>query len=74
MTSSWALPWVRVGPWSGAALAMSPVTPSSAVEALRAVLLQGGCKDVEQCLAQDGGWALLKTSAGHEEGVSRLAR
>ncbi|XP_058515412.1 maestro heat-like repeat-containing protein family member 1 isoform X1 [Ochotona princeps] len=58
----------------GAASAAGSLEPcSSAVEALRAVLLQGSCKDVEQCLEQDGGWALLRTSAGHEEGVSRLA-
>ncbi|XP_062043852.1 maestro heat-like repeat-containing protein family member 1 isoform X5 [Lepus europaeus] len=46
---------------------------SSAVDALRAVLLQGGSKDVEQCMEMEGGWALLRTSAGHEEGVTRLA-
>ncbi|XP_061294016.1 maestro heat-like repeat-containing protein family member 1 isoform X3 [Bos javanicus] len=46
---------------------------SSAVDALQAVLVRGGNEDVVQCMELDGGWQLLRTSAGHEEGVTRLA-
>ncbi|XP_070238671.1 maestro heat-like repeat-containing protein family member 1 isoform X4 [Bos mutus] len=46
---------------------------SSAVDALQAVLVRGGNEDVVQCVGLDGGWQLLRTSAGHEEGVTRLA-
>ncbi|XP_065759602.1 maestro heat-like repeat-containing protein family member 1 isoform X5 [Muntiacus reevesi] len=46
---------------------------SSAVDALQAVLVRGGNEDVVQHMELDGGWQLLKTSAGHEEGVTRLA-
>ena len=46
----------------------------SAVDALQAVLVRGGNEDVVQCVGLDGGWQLLRTSAGHEEGVTRLAR
>lgn len=47
---------------------------SSAVDALRAVLLQGGSEDVVQRMELEGGWESLRTSAGHEDGVARLAR
>lgn len=58
----------------GASTAPGGLEPcSSAVDALQAVLLRGGSKDVEQCMELEGGWALLRTSAGHEEGVTRLA-
>ncbi|XP_060275917.1 maestro heat-like repeat-containing protein family member 1 isoform X2 [Ovis aries] len=46
---------------------------SSAVDALQAVLIRSGNEDVVQHMELDGGWQLLKTSAGHEEGVTRLA-
>ncbi|XP_022410985.1 maestro heat-like repeat-containing protein family member 1 isoform X2 [Delphinapterus leucas] len=46
---------------------------SSAVDALQAVLLRGGNDDVVQRMELEGGWQLLRTSAGHEEGVTRLA-
>ncbi|XP_026987887.1 maestro heat-like repeat-containing protein family member 1 isoform X6 [Sagmatias obliquidens] len=46
---------------------------SSAVDALQAVLLRGGSDDVVQRMELEGGWQLLRTSAGHEEGVTRLA-
>ncbi|XP_008068180.1 maestro heat-like repeat-containing protein family member 1 [Carlito syrichta] len=47
---------------------------SSAVDALRVVLLRGGSEDVVQCMELEGGWELLRASAGHEEGTTRLAR
>lgn len=47
---------------------------SSAVDALQAVLVRGGNEDVVQHMELNGGWQLLKTSAGHEEGVTQLAR
>lgn len=50
------------------------VSPSSAVDALQAMLLRGGNEDVVQRVELEGGWQLLRTSAGHEEGVARLAR
>uniref|UniRef100_A0A452F4X2 Maestro heat like repeat family member 1 n=1 Tax=Capra hircus TaxID=9925 RepID=A0A452F4X2_CAPHI len=46
---------------------------SSAVDALQAVLIRSGNEDVVQRMELDGGWQLLKTSAGHEEGVTQLA-
>ncbi|XP_040117477.1 maestro heat-like repeat-containing protein family member 1 isoform X3 [Oryx dammah] len=46
---------------------------SSAVDALQAMLVRGGNEDVVQRMELDGGWQLLKTSAGHEEGVTQLA-
>ncbi|XP_054446562.1 maestro heat-like repeat-containing protein family member 1 isoform X2 [Pteronotus mesoamericanus] len=46
---------------------------SSSVDALRAALLRGGSEDVVQRLELEGGWELLRTSAGHEDGVARLA-
>lgn len=51
-----------------------PCLRSSAVDALQAVLLRGGNDDVVQRMELEGGWQLLRTSAGHEEGVTRLAR
>ena len=51
-----------------------PCLRSSAVDALQAVLLRGGNDDVVQHMELEGGWQLLRTSAGHEEGVTRLAR
>ncbi|KAL0599302.1 Maestro heat-like repeat-containing protein family member 1, partial [Plecturocebus cupreus] len=57
------------------ALATRNLEPcSSAVDTLRAVLLRSGSEDVAQRMDQEGGWELLRTSAGHEEGVTRLAR
>lgn len=53
---------------------LCPYLRSSAVDALQAVLVRGGNEDVVQCMELDGGWQLLRTSAGHEEGVTRLAR
>ncbi|XP_045417179.1 maestro heat-like repeat-containing protein family member 1 isoform X3 [Lemur catta] len=47
---------------------------SSAVDALRAMLLRGGSEDVMQDMELEGGWELLRTSAGHEEGTTQLAR
>ncbi|XP_069322860.1 maestro heat-like repeat-containing protein family member 1 isoform X2 [Eulemur rufifrons] len=47
---------------------------SSAVDALRAMLLRGGSEDVLQDVELEGGWELLRTSAGHEEGTTQLAR
>ncbi|KAM8786647.1 maestro heat-like repeat-containing protein family member 1 isoform 1-T1 [Rhynchonycteris naso] len=46
---------------------------SSAVDALRAALLRGGSEDVVQRVELEGGWESLRTSAGHEDGVARLA-
>ncbi|KAM4865340.1 maestro heat-like repeat-containing protein family member 1 [Thomomys bottae] len=46
---------------------------SSAVEALQVLLLQGGSQGVVQCLEQQGGWELIRTPAGHEDGVTQLA-
>lgn len=46
---------------------------SSAVDALQAMLLRGGNEDVVQRMELEGGWQLLRTSAGHEQGVTRLA-
>ncbi|EFB17016.1 hypothetical protein PANDA_011080, partial [Ailuropoda melanoleuca] len=59
---------------AGSALAPRSLEPcSSAVDALQAMLLRGGNEDVVQRLELEGGWQLLRTSAGHEEGVTRLA-
>nr|KAF6270826.1 maestro heat like repeat family member 1 [Myotis myotis] len=56
------------------ALASRTLDPcSTAVDALRAVLLRGGSEDVVQRVELEGGWELLSTSAGHEDGVARLA-
>ncbi|XP_031203259.1 maestro heat-like repeat-containing protein family member 1 isoform X3 [Mastomys coucha] len=46
---------------------------SSAVDALQALLLRSGSQDVLHCVELEGGWELLKTSAGHEDGVAQLA-
>ncbi|XP_055482603.1 maestro heat-like repeat-containing protein family member 1 isoform X2 [Psammomys obesus] len=46
---------------------------SSAVDALQALLLRGGSQDVLQSVELEGGWELLRTSAGHEDGVAQLA-
>ncbi|XP_032111925.1 maestro heat-like repeat-containing protein family member 1 isoform X2 [Sapajus apella] len=57
------------------ALATRNLEPcSSAVDTLRAVLLRSGSEAVAQRMDQEGGWELLRTSAGHEEGATRLAR
>ncbi|EPY76315.1 maestro heat-like repeat-containing protein family member 1 isoform 1, partial [Camelus ferus] len=59
---------------TGSGLASRSLEPcSSAVDALRAMLLRGGSEDVVQHMELEGGWELLGTSAGHEEGVTRLA-
>ncbi|XP_059528532.1 maestro heat-like repeat-containing protein family member 1 isoform X4 [Myotis daubentonii] len=59
---------------SSSALASRTLDPcSTAVDALRAVLLRGGSEDVVQRVELEGGWELLSTSAGHEDGVARLA-
>ncbi|XP_077657290.1 maestro heat-like repeat-containing protein family member 1 isoform X5 [Urocitellus parryii] len=58
---------------TGTAPARSLEPCSSAVDALQALLLRGGSQDVAQCMQLEGGWELLRTSAGHEEGVTRLA-
>lgn len=47
---------------------------SSAVAALQAMLTRGGSEGVVQHMGLEGGWELLRTSAGHEEGVTLLAR
>ncbi|KAK2507399.1 hypothetical protein MC885_010692, partial [Smutsia gigantea] len=47
---------------------------SSAVAALQAMLIRGGSEGVAQRMELEGGWELLRTSAGHEEGVTLLAR
>ncbi|XP_023364135.1 maestro heat-like repeat-containing protein family member 1 isoform X1 [Otolemur garnettii] len=46
---------------------------SCAVDALQAVLLRGGSEGVVQGVELEGGWELLRTSSGHEEGTTRLA-
>ncbi|XP_036904684.1 maestro heat-like repeat-containing protein family member 1 isoform X3 [Sturnira hondurensis] len=59
---------------ASSALAARTLDPcSSAVDALRAALLRGGSEDVVQRVELEGGWASLRTSAGHEDGVTRLA-
>ncbi|XP_077703792.1 maestro heat-like repeat-containing protein family member 1 isoform X2 [Canis aureus] len=58
----------------GSAVAPRSLEPcSSAADALQAMLLRGGNEDVVQRMELEGGWQLLRTSAGHEEGVTRLA-
>ncbi|PNI88752.1 MROH1 isoform 6 [Pan troglodytes] len=57
------------------ALATRNLEPcSSAVDTLRSMLLRSGSEDVVQRMDLEGGWELLRTSAGHEEGATRLAR
>ncbi|XP_070078665.1 maestro heat-like repeat-containing protein family member 1 isoform X6 [Equus caballus] len=59
---------------AGSALAPRNLEPcSSAVDALQTMLLRGGNEDVVQRMELEGAWELLRTSAGHEEGVARLA-
>ncbi|XP_021544524.1 maestro heat-like repeat-containing protein family member 1 isoform X3 [Neomonachus schauinslandi] len=59
---------------AGSAPAPRSLEPcSSAVDALQAMLLRGGNEEVVQRMELEGGWRLLGTSAGHEEGVARLA-
>ncbi|XP_077928000.1 maestro heat-like repeat-containing protein family member 1 isoform X3 [Halichoerus grypus] len=59
---------------AGSAPAPRSLEPcSSAVDALQAMLLRGGSEEVVQRMELEGGWRLLGTSAGHEEGVARLA-
>lgn len=56
------------------ALASRTLDPcSSAVDALRAVLLRGGSEDVVQHVELEGGWELLSSPTGHEDGVAQLA-
>ncbi|XP_042828599.1 maestro heat-like repeat-containing protein family member 1 isoform X1 [Panthera tigris] len=58
----------------GSAVAPRSLEPCScAVDALQAMLLRGGNEDVVRRVELEGGWQLLRTSAGHEEGVTRLA-
>ncbi|KAG8515439.1 Maestro heat-like repeat-containing protein family member 1 [Galemys pyrenaicus] len=64
-------PGPGLGPLAGTVLCLSP---SSAVAALQAVLLRGGSEDVVHCVELEGGWELLRMSAGHEQGVALLAR
>ncbi|XP_051827268.1 maestro heat-like repeat-containing protein family member 1 isoform X3 [Antechinus flavipes] len=47
---------------------------SCAVETLQAMLFRGGSEEVITCMGLEGGWELMKTSEGHEEGVTLLAR
>ncbi|XP_007488818.1 maestro heat-like repeat-containing protein family member 1 isoform X2 [Monodelphis domestica] len=47
---------------------------SCAVETLQAMLSRGGSGEVITCMGLEGGWELMKTSEGHEEGVTLLAR
>ncbi|XP_063583027.1 maestro heat-like repeat-containing protein family member 1 isoform X12 [Pongo abelii] len=57
------------------ALAARNLEPcSSAVDTLRSMLLRSSSEDVVQRMDLEGGWELLRTSAGHEEGAARLAR
>ncbi|XP_058132158.1 maestro heat-like repeat-containing protein family member 1 isoform X3 [Dasypus novemcinctus] len=46
---------------------------SLAVDALQAMLLRAGSEEVVKLVEREGGWELLRTSEGHEEGVARLA-
>ncbi|XP_045152237.1 maestro heat-like repeat-containing protein family member 1 isoform X5 [Echinops telfairi] len=60
---------------SGAPPATRSLEPcSSAVDTLQTMLLRGGSEDVVRHLELEGGWELLRSSEGHEEGVTRLAR
>ncbi|XP_077022638.1 maestro heat-like repeat-containing protein family member 1 isoform X3 [Tamandua tetradactyla] len=62
----------RRGPGSTApARALEPC--SLAVDALQTMLRRAGSEDVVQLMGQEGGWELLRTSEGHEEGVAQLA-
>uniref|UniRef100_A0A452V4Z8 Maestro heat like repeat family member 1 n=1 Tax=Ursus maritimus TaxID=29073 RepID=A0A452V4Z8_URSMA len=56
----------------GAGSALAPRSLEPSVNA-SAMLLRGGNEDVVQRVELEGGWQLLRTSAGHEEGVARLA-
>ncbi|KAM6148277.1 maestro heat-like repeat-containing protein family member 1 [Rhynchocyon petersi] len=47
---------------------------SSATDTLQAMLRRGGSENVVRQLELEGGWELLRTSQGHEEGVTQLAR
>lgn len=59
---------------SSSALASRTLDPCrTAVDALQAVLLRGGSEDVVQRVELEGGWELLSTPTGHEDGVARLA-
>lgn len=65
---------VKGTPWQmGHQIPPNLYTNSSAVDALQALLLRGGSQDVLQCVELEGGWELLRTSAGHEDGVAQLA-
>nr|XP_044999185.1 maestro heat-like repeat-containing protein family member 1 isoform X3 [Jaculus jaculus] len=56
------------------ALATRSLEPcSSAVDTLQTMMLRGGNEDVVQCMELKGGWELLRTSTGHEDGVTHLA-
>ncbi|XP_027713440.1 maestro heat-like repeat-containing protein family member 1 isoform X4 [Vombatus ursinus] len=58
-----------------ASLLASPLPfDSCAVETLQAMLFRGGSGEVITYVGLDGGWELMKTSEGHEEGVTLLAR
>ncbi|XP_037659046.1 maestro heat-like repeat-containing protein family member 1 isoform X4 [Choloepus didactylus] len=58
----------------GAGLAARALEPcSSAVDTLRAMLLRAGSEEVVKVMALEGGWELLRTPEGHEEGVAQLA-
>ncbi|XP_006830837.1 PREDICTED: maestro heat-like repeat-containing protein family member 1 isoform X2 [Chrysochloris asiatica] len=60
---------------SGTPVATRSLDPcGSAVDTLQAMLLRGGSEDVVRHLELEGGWELLRSSEGHEEGVTRLAR
>lgn len=56
---------------SQAARSLEPC--STAVEALRAMLLRGSSEDVVQHMDQEGGWEMLGSPEGHEAGVSLLS-
>lgn len=59
---------------TGSGLAARSLDPCRlAVSALQAVLLRAGSEDVVQSMELDGGWTLLQTPGGHEEGVTHLA-
>ncbi|XP_075405229.1 maestro heat-like repeat-containing protein family member 1 isoform X2 [Tenrec ecaudatus] len=60
---------------SGAPPATRSLEPcSSAVDTLQTMLLRGGSEDVVRHLELEGGWELLRSSEGHEDGVTQLAR
>ncbi|XP_049621834.1 maestro heat-like repeat-containing protein family member 1 isoform X1 [Suncus etruscus] len=59
---------------TGSGLAARSLDPCRlAVSALQSVLLRAGSEDVVQIMELDGGWTLLQTPGGHEEGVTHLA-